>query len=121
MHDIQENIGTLIADETKRALRAIDNAIMTELRLCTSVVEAFEQSNVPIGPSQKLLQTLSNGLSHFVAGRGEMAQTVRTLTAIKADSNLQETSYNCPGEPIPMVVAQQSVIGTLCKAPALSR
>lgn len=99
MHDIQDNIGTLIAAETKGALHAIDTAILTELRFCASLVEAFERTNLPIGPSQKLLQTLSSGLSHIVAGRGEMAQTVRTLTAIKSGSNLQETSYNCPGEP----------------------
>lgn len=99
MHEIQDNIGTLIAAETKGVLHAIDTAILTELRLCASLVEAFEHTNLPIGPSQKLLQTLSSGLSHIVAGRGEMAQTVRTLTAIKSGSNLQETNYNCPGEP----------------------
>lgn len=106
MHDIQENIGTLIASETQGALKAIDNAILCELRLCTSLVEAIEETNLPIGRSQKLLQTLSTGLSHFVAGRGEMAQTVRTLTAIKSGSNLHETSYNCPGEPSPNGLSQ---------------
>lgn len=101
MHEIQDNIGSLIAAETKGALHAIDNAILSELRLCTSLVEAIEGTNLPVGRTQKLLQTLSNGISHFVAGRGEMAQTVRTLSTIKSDSNLRETSYSCPGEPIP--------------------
>jgi hypothetical protein len=101
MHEIQDNIGSLIAAETKGALHAIDSAILSELRLCTSLVEAMESTNLPIGRTQKLLQSMSNGLSHFVAGRGEMAHTVRTLSTIKSDSNLRETSYSCPGEPIP--------------------
>lgn len=118
MHVIQDNIGTLIAAETKGALRAIDNAILTELRLCASLLEAFEAADLPIGPTQKLLQTLSSGLSHFIAGRGEMAQTVRTLTAIKSGSNLQETSYNCPtvGEaPMP---SRQLPIRETCTTPS---
>lgn len=110
MHTIKDNIGTLIAAETKGTLSAIDTAILNELRLCTSVVEAIETTNLPVASTQKLLQTLSNGLSHFVAGRGEMAQTVRTLTAIKSGSNLRETSYNCPGEPTPNGFSEQNPV-----------
>lgn len=103
MLNIQDNIGQLIATETQGALHAIDNAILTELRLCTTLVEAFEATNLPVGPSQKLLQSITNGLNHFVAGRGEMAHTVRTLTAIKSGSNLQATSYNCPYAVVPLM------------------
>jgi hypothetical protein len=101
MHKIQDNIGSLIAAETQGTLRAIDNAILSELRLCTSLVEAMEHTDLPVNRTQKVLQTMSNGISHFVAGRGEMAQTVRALVAIKSNSSLRETSYNCPGEPTP--------------------
>jgi hypothetical protein len=117
MLNIQENIGQLVAAETRGALRAIDNAILEELRLCTSLVEAFEEANLPVGPSQKLLQSLASGLNHIVAGRGEMAHTVRTLTAIKAGSSLQETNYNCPGETPPLLVAQEVAKSVSCQAP----
>jgi hypothetical protein len=98
MRKIDKNTGALIAAETKGALRALDDAILTELRLCTTLIEAFDQSNLPVTSSQKLLQTLASGLNHIVAGRGEMASTVRALTAIKSASSLNATSYNCPGE-----------------------
>lgn len=98
MLEIKNNTGALVASETQGTLRAIDDAILSELRLCTTVVEAFGDTDLTIGSSQKLLQSLATGLNHFVAGRGEMAQTVRTLTAIKSSSSLRETSYNCPGE-----------------------
>lgn len=108
MFVIGENAGALIAEETKGALRALDNAILSELRLCTSLVETFEQAQLPVGSSQKLLQSMTSGLSQIIAGRGEMAQTVRELNAIKAASNLAATSYNCPGT-IPLATAQSSI------------
>ena len=114
MLNIQNNIGLLVADETQGALRAIDNAILTELRLCTTLVEAFEEANLSVGPSQKLLQSIATGLDHIVAGRGEMAHTVRALTAIKAGSSLKETSYNCPGEMPPLLVTQASETSSAC-------
>ena len=118
MLNIQDNIGMLVANETQGALRAIDNAILTELRLCTSLVETFEAINLPVGPSQKLLQSLANGLNHIVAGRGEMAHTVRALTAIKAGSSLKETGYNCPGETPPLLAAQGAEKGAACPVAA---
>jgi hypothetical protein len=97
MLEVDENIGALIAAETKGALCALDNAILNKLRLCTTLVEAFEQTQLPVGSSQKLLQAMATGLNHIVAGRGEMAMTVRQLSLIKAGSSLSATSYNCPG------------------------
>jgi hypothetical protein len=96
--NINDNIGSLVAAETKGAMRALDNVILSELRLCTTMVEAFDSANVPVTSSQKLLQSMASGLNHIVAGRGEMATTVRTLRAIQANSSLAETSYNCPGD-----------------------
>jgi hypothetical protein len=105
MLKVEENIGGLIAAETKVALRAIDHAILSELRLGSTLIEAFDETALPVGSSQKLLQNLANGINHFVAGRSEMATTIKTLTAIKSGSTLVETSYNCPGE-LPVAKAQ---------------
>jgi hypothetical protein len=118
MHQIQDNVGLLVANETQCALRAIDNAILTELRLCATLVEAFDTAGLPVGRSQKLLQTLASGLNLIVAGRGEMAQTVRTLTAIKTGSNLRTTSYNCPTDKPPLLTGQASE-QTSCSADAV--
>lgn len=113
MLSIQDNIGQLVATETQCALRAIDDAILTELRLCTTLVEAFEATGLPVGPSQKLLQSIASGLNHIVAGRGEMAHAVKTLTAIKSDSSLKETSYNCPGNTQPLLATQEAERSTV--------
>jgi hypothetical protein len=108
MLKIGENAGALIAEETKGALRAVDHAILSKLRLCTSLMETFEQAQLPVNSSQKLLQSMTSGLNQIIAGRGEMAQAVRELNVIKAASNLAETNYNCPGT-IPLATAQPLV------------
>jgi hypothetical protein len=98
MLKIEKNTGALIAAETQTALKSLDVAILNELRLCTSLIEAFEDAKLPVGTSQKLLQSMARGIDHIVTGRAEMAQTVRTLSAIKGDSSLKEVGYGCPGE-----------------------
>jgi hypothetical protein len=103
MLKIGQNTGALIAAETKGTLKALDNAILNELRLATTLVEAFDDISLPIGTSQKLLQSMASGINHIVQGRSEMATTVRALAAIKAGSSLKETSYSCPGEQPPMM------------------
>ncbi|MBK8374123.1 hypothetical protein [Sphingorhabdus sp.] len=96
MLQIDEQIGAVVAADTKGAIGALDNAILSELRLCTTVVEVIQQSGVPIGSSQKLLQSLTSGLSQIVAGRADIAQTVRHLNAIKGRSSLAPFNFGCP-------------------------
>ncbi len=105
MLKIEKNTGALIAAETQTALKSLDHAILNELRLCTSLVEAFDEAKLPVGTSQKLLQSMARGIDHIVSGRGEMAQTVRTLNAIKGNSSLKETGFGCPGE-VPLAMIQ---------------
>jgi hypothetical protein len=108
MFDVQNNTGALIAEETKGALRALDYAILNELRLCTTLMEAFEETQLPIASSQKLLQSMASGINHIVAGRSEMASTVRHLRAIKAGSTLAPVNYNCPEGVPPLASAERS-------------
>lgn len=117
MLKIDEHIGGLVAAETKGALRAIDKAILSELRLCATLIEALEQTELPVRSSQKLLQNLANGINHFVAGRSEMATTIKTLTAIKAGSTAHATAYNCPGDQPVARVAGHKAAQRSCPSP----
>jgi hypothetical protein len=99
MSKIDENVGALVAADTKDTLRALDDAILSKLRLCTTLMESFDAAQLPVGSSQKLLQSMASGINHIVAGRAEMASTVKTLHVIKAGSSLAATAYNCPGDP----------------------
>jgi hypothetical protein len=96
MQKIDANVGALVAADTQGTLKALDGAILSELKLCTTLVEAMQGNQLPIGPTQKLLSSMASGLNHIVAGRGEMAATVRHLTALKQDSNLAVYDFGCP-------------------------
>jgi len=96
MFKIEENTGLVVAEDTKTTIAAIDRAILSETRLASSIIEASEQSGLPIAQSQKLLEGMARGFEHLVAGRGDMLAVVRHLTTIKGRSNLEVVDYGCP-------------------------
>lgn len=96
MLEIQKTVGLVVAEDSKSALVAIDRAILAETRLTGSIIEASEQSGLPIGYSQKLLEGMSRGFEHLVAGRADMLAVIRQLTAIKSASTLDTVDFGCP-------------------------
>lgn len=96
MFKIEETTGLVVAEDTKTTISAIDHAILSKTRLATSIIEASEQSGLPMAQSQKLLEGMARGFEHLVAGRGDMLTVVRHLTAIKTGSTLKVVSYGCP-------------------------
>jgi hypothetical protein len=96
MQNFDVNLGALVAADTQGTLKALDDAILSELKLCTTLVEAIQGNGIPVASSQKLLNSVTSGLSHIVAGRGEMATAVRQLNVLKKDSNLVVYDYGCP-------------------------
>lgn len=96
MIKIQEATGLVVAEDTRSTIAAIDRAILSKTRLASSIIEASEQSSLPISQSQKLLEGMARGFDHLVAGRADMVGVVRHLTAIKGRSSLQVVDYGCP-------------------------
>lgn len=109
MQNVEKNIGTLVAADSKEAISAIDQAIVSKLKLCMTVVEGAAASNIPVASTQKLLQSMSSGLSNIVAGRADMAQTIRFLGCIQRQSTLKTVSYGCPNG-MPMDQATVSML-----------
>jgi hypothetical protein len=96
MFKIAETTGLVVAEDTKLTIAAIDNAILSKTRLASSIIEASEQSGLPMAQSQKLLEGMARGFEHLVAGRGDMLTVVRQLSAIKGHSSLEVVDYGCP-------------------------
>ncbi len=95
MYKVEKNVGALVAADTQVTLKALDDAILQELRMCTTVLEAIQASHLPISTSQKLLQSMTSGLGHIITGRGEMATTIKHLTNIKDNSELAPMNFGC--------------------------
>jgi hypothetical protein len=93
---IENTTGLVVAEDTKTTIAAIDRAILSETRLAGSIIEASEQSGLPMAHSQKLLEGMARGFGHLVAGRADMLSVVRQLTAIQGRSSLQVVDFGCP-------------------------
>lgn len=96
MHQIKHTSGAVVAAEAQASVAAIDAAVLTQARLCASVIEAANESNVPVAVAQKLLQSMTAGMSGLVASRMDIVNTVRELTLIQKKSSLKTTSFGCP-------------------------
>jgi hypothetical protein len=96
MQNFDANIGALVAADSQGTIKALDEAILSELKMCTTLVEAIQGQQLPIGSSQKLLNSMASGIHNIVAGRNDMAATVRYLTVLKQDSNLAVYDFGCP-------------------------
>lgn len=105
MLKIEQTTGLVVADDTRSTIAAIDRAILSKTRLASTIIEASEQSGLPMAHSQKLLEGMARGFEHLVAGRADMLAIVRQLTSIKGNSSLQVVDYGCPDGLEPRVAA----------------
>lgn len=97
MHEIKHAVGSVVASDTQASVAALDNALVTQSRMCASIVEAAADSRLPIAATQSLLENLAHGINGLATSRGNMVVAVRELTRIQARSNLETTSFGCPG------------------------
>jgi hypothetical protein len=96
MLTIQPGAAGAVAADTKRAVTAIDAALLCDTQLMVTIIEALQESDLPIKRSQDLLQSMTTGINHVMAGRAAMVGTIAKLTAIKGQSNIAPVSYGCP-------------------------
>jgi hypothetical protein len=92
----KEGGGIVVAGDVKNAVAAVDDALINGARLCASFIEATQGSNLPVSQSQKVIRSLTSGLTAVADGREEMVAAVRHMTAIKAQSNFAPEDYGCP-------------------------
>jgi hypothetical protein len=96
MLNFRPGAGAVVAADTKNAVAAVDDALLNGVRMCASIIEATQGSNLPAAQSQKLLITMTAGLNAFVEGRGEIVSAIRQMTEIKAVSNFAPMNFGCP-------------------------
>ncbi len=95
---ITESAGQVVAADTQASIEAIDQAVSSYSRLCASIVEVSNASNLPVSTGQAALAKVSQGLMALVEGRSQIAEATRDLLKIKSQSNLQTTAFGCPPE-----------------------
>lgn len=96
MHSIQETAAGVVAGDTQSSVGAIDQAVMSYSRLCASIVEVSNASDLPVTAGQPALASVAAGLSALIEGRAHIASATRELIKVQAASNLRETAFQCP-------------------------
>lgn len=96
MHEIKETAGVVVAAETQAMVAAIDSAMITQARLCASVVEAAADAKMPLSSTQKLVQSISDGMGALAQSRANLATAAKELAFIKSRSNLDVFDWGCP-------------------------
>jgi hypothetical protein len=96
MLNFRPGAGAIVAADSQNTVAAVDDALLNGVRMCASIIEATQGSNLPATQSQKLLRSMTAGLQSVVEGRGEIVATIRQLAAIKCQSNFAPEDFGCP-------------------------
>ncbi len=86
----------VVADDTRAALKATDQALLASAQMLASVLQGAEQSNLPVGVTQDLFASIVAHSGKIVESRDEMRRTIRILTAIKDGSDHRAYATGCP-------------------------
>lgn len=97
MHRIQETAAKVVASDTLSSVGAIDQAVMSYSRLCASIVEVSNASDLPVTAGQPALAKVAAGLTALIEGREHIASATRELLKVQRESSLRETAFQCPG------------------------
>ena len=97
MINLREASVRVVTSDAQEMNGAIDQALIQQMRLATSFIEASQESHLAMPLTQPALQAMSEGLGCLVAGREKVLESIREMNRLLANSNLKETSFGCPG------------------------
>jgi septation ring formation regulator EzrA len=96
MLTIKQAVGNVVASDTQETVRALDKTIANQTRMIASVIDAAQDSHLPLVATQAMLEELATGLNEIVSGRARLGAAVKEMAQIQSRSNLRETSFVCP-------------------------
>ncbi|WP_225205961.1 hypothetical protein [Novosphingobium huizhouense] len=96
MINLREGSTRVVASDAQEMGGMIDRALLQQMRLATSFIEASQESKLAMPMTQPALQSLADGLACLVEGRAKVSNSVREMTRILKHSNLREVSFGCP-------------------------
>ncbi len=96
MIELKPGAGLVVAGEIRNAFNAVDDALLNSARMCVSVIEATQGTNIPALQTQQLLRSITASMTAVVDGRDEIVTALKQMLAIKGQSNLAPVNYGCP-------------------------
>lgn len=119
MIDLKHGAGLVVAGDVRTAFNAVDDAILSSARMCVSVLEATQNTNIPAQQTQHLLRSITASMTAVVAGRDEIVTALKQMLTIKGHSNLAPVNYGCPDgwAPSASLTGEQTVRDRLISDP----
>lgn len=101
----------VLAADTRAAIAATDEALLTNVQMFTSILQTARTSDLPINVTQTLYGTMVEGASKLLEGRECIRKSLRTMQAIAAKGPHPVTMEGCPlGFPVaPVAKAFETV------------
>ena len=92
------SIPVLQAD-TKAAVAAADDALLTNAVLLTSILQTTKTANLPINVTQDLYGNMVEGSVKLLEGREQLRKSVRMMQAIAKRNPDAPEALGCPWDP----------------------
>lgn len=85
-----------VADQTRHAFAALDNALVDAAQLTTAFLSAAQGSGLTASESQRILKQIHDSATKIIEGRSDMIRATALLTRCLEHSAIPVTSVGCP-------------------------
>ncbi|MES2157180.1 MAG: hypothetical protein V4512_05205 [Pseudomonadota bacterium] len=85
-----------VADQTRQAFAALDNALVDAAQLTTAFLTASQGSGLTASESQRILKQIHESATKIIEGRSDMVRATALLTRCIERSQHDVTAFGCP-------------------------
>lgn len=85
-----------LTEDTRAAIAAADEALLTNSRMFITIVENVRKSDLPINVTQDLYGGMLEGAARLLAGRDQLRKSITIMQAIANQSRHKEEMVGCP-------------------------
>lgn len=100
MYNFDANSIPALAENTRAAIAAADDALLTNTQMFSAILESVRTSDLPIGVTQDLYGSMLEGANKLLEGRRQLQKSVATMRAIAKNSPHHERMEGCPTIPM---------------------
>lgn len=85
-----------VADQTRQAFAALDNALVDAAQLTTAFLTASQGSGMTASESQRIIKQIHDSATKIIEGRSDMVRATALMTRCIERSQHEVTAFGCP-------------------------
>lgn len=87
----------VLQEDSKAAIAAADDALLTNAVLFTTILQTAKTANLPINVTQNLYGNMVEGSVKLLEGREQIRKSLRAMHSIAHNSPHDPSMFGCPG------------------------